>query len=107
MQKVLVTGGAGFIGCHLVERLLRDGHEVIIVDNLKRPSETRLHPLLASDRLTLVQADVRQPETLAGPMRGCTLVYHLAAQSNVMGAFQDPGYSIETNVLGTHNVLQG
>ncbi len=105
-QKALVTGGAGFIGTYLVARLLRDGNDVVIYDNLKRSSKKKLEQFAGSPRLKFVEGDIRDYPTLREAMRGATVVYHLAAQSNVMGAIEDPDYSVTTNVMGTHNVLR-
>jgi len=106
MQKTLVTGGAGFIGVHLVTRLLRDSDDqIIVLDNLKRAS-ARGFPSDSEDRLTILSDDIRDFPSVARAVSGCRLVYHLAAQSNVMGAVTDPDYSFSTNVIGTYNVLR-
>jgi UDP-glucose 4-epimerase len=106
MPKVLVTGGAGFIGAHLVARLVARGDEVIVFDNMKRGRREKVDELLRDSRGRLVEDDIRRFDALAGAVRGCDVVFHLAAQSNVMGAVTDPDYSITTNVLGTFNVLR-
>ncbi len=99
-MKVLVTGGAGFIGRHLVSALRSHSAEVTIFDNLHRGQ------LLAGDDAALKIADIRDRSTLATAMKGVDVVYHLAAQSNVLGATSDPDYSFSTNVVGTYNVLR-
>ena len=106
MPKVLVTGGAGFIGAHLVDRLVEQGNEVVVLDNLKRGRRERLEAHFGSRRLRLAEEDVRRFDAVAALLAGCDAVYHLAAQSTVMGAVQDPDYSVTTNVLGTFNVLR-
>lgn len=106
MPKVFVTGGAGFIGGHLVDRLVERGDEVVVIDNLKRGRRERLEAHLRSGRARLVEDDIRRFDAVAALLPGCEAVYHLAAQSNVMGAVQDPDYSVTTNVLGTFNVLR-
>jgi UDP-glucose 4-epimerase len=106
MAKVLVTGGAGFIGAHLVARLVERGDEVVVIDNLKRASKEKLEDHVRRGRVRVVEGDIRRFDVLPGLVRGCEIVYHLAAQSNVMGAVDDPDYSITTNVLGTFNVLR-
>ncbi len=106
MTRVVVTGGAGFIGGHLVDRLVERGDEVLVVDNFKRGKREKLGPHVRRGRARLVEADIRQFEALAAVLPGCDVVFHLAAQSNVMGAVQDPDYSVTTNVLGTFNVLR-
>jgi UDP-glucose 4-epimerase len=104
-MRILVTGGAGFIGSHLVERLARDNAgSVVVLDNLRRGRKENLDPFL--DRITFIEGDIRERNVLLEAMRGCELVYHLAAQSNVIGAVQDLEYSFTSNVDGTFNVLQ-
>jgi UDP-glucose 4-epimerase len=106
MARVVVTGGAGFIGSHLVDRLVERGDDVVVIDNLKRGRREKLEPHIRGGRARLVEDDVRRFDALAAVLPGCDVVYHLAAQSNVMGAVQDPDYSVTTNVLGTFNVLR-
>ena len=106
MAKALVTGGAGFIGAHLVARLVERGDEVIVLDNMKRGRKEKLADHVLSGRVRLVEGDIRRFDALTAAVRGCDVVFHLAAQSNVMGAVTDPDYSITTNVLGTFNVLR-
>jgi UDP-glucose 4-epimerase len=105
MAKALVTGGAGFIGSLLVERLIQRGSDVVVVDNMARGSREKLARLAPQSRLRIVEEDIRRFGALSEVMRGCDVVYHLAAQSNVMGAVTDPEYGVTTNVLGTFNVL--
>ena len=106
MHTAIVTGGAGFIGTHLVERLAAECADVTALDNFKRGSVEKLSQSRHSGRVRLVEADVRNYADLPAAMAGCEVVFHLAAQSNVMGAVDDPEYSITTNVLGTFNVLR-
>ncbi|HVW26655.1 MAG TPA: SDR family NAD(P)-dependent oxidoreductase [Polyangiaceae bacterium] len=104
-RKLMVTGGAGFIGCVLSHRLLEDGHDVVVLDNMKR-STAKVVDRLARAGARVVTADVRDYDAVLAAARGCETVFHLAAQSNVMGAIEDPNYSVTTNVLGTFNVLR-
>jgi UDP-glucose 4-epimerase len=106
MSQVLVTGGAGFIGAHLVSRLAARGDAVTVVDNLRRSSAKKAQALTALGNVRFVEEDIRRFAPLLEAMQGCETVYHLAAQSNVMGAVTDPEYSVTTNVLGTFNVLR-
>jgi nucleoside-diphosphate-sugar epimerase len=106
-DKIVVTGGAGFIGSHLVDRLLADGaSKVVIIDNMHRGRLENLAKHRAEPRLDLIHADIRDPRTLSAAFAGASIVYHLAAQSTVMGAVDDLTYSFETNVVGTFNVLR-
>src|SRR5579859_469480 len=106
-DKVVVTGGAGFIGSHLVDRLLADTQaDVVVLDNLHRGRLTNLAQHANSPRLSIIQGDIRNRELVVDTLRGATTVFHLAAQSTVMGAVEDLDYSFATNVVGTFNVLR-
>ena len=109
-RAVTVTGGAGFVGSHLVESLLRDGYEVTVFDALLRPG-SRLNIAWLRDRypdrqLTFIQGDVRDFRAVQAAMRGPDVIYHLAAQVAVTSSVSDPRTDFETNVLGTLNVLE-
>jgi nucleoside-diphosphate-sugar epimerase len=105
-MRVLVTGAAGFLGSHLIDRLVADGHEVAGIDNLKRGNLKHIQRHIDSSALDFRVVDIRDQGALDEAMTGAEVVYHLAAQSNVMGAFDDADYSFQTNVVGTYNVLQ-
>jgi len=103
-MKIIVTGGAGFIGTHLVERLSSDrNNNIVVIDNLHRG---RVEHLPLNGRVTFSQADIRDCGVLTEAFRGCDVVFHLAAQSNVLGAVADLEYSFSSNVVGTFNVLE-
>jgi UDP-glucose 4-epimerase len=100
-----VTGGAGFIGSHLVRRLVDDGYRsVLVLDNLSRGCTTNLAPVWESIRF--VEADIRDRDALNSAVRNIDVLFHLAAQSNVIGAVQDVDYSSSTNIVGTAGLLQ-
>ena len=102
-MKILVTGGAGFIGGHLVNRLVSDNcGEILVLDNLHRGYSRDSLPASVEFR----NADIRDQAAVADAVRGCAVVFHLAAQSNVMGAIADSGYAFSTNVAGTFHVLE-
>ncbi len=100
-MQVLVTGGAGFIGHHLVKALHDDGEKVVVLDNLARGERAAI-----PDDVSFIEGDIRDYSTVRSAMSGCDMVYHLAAQSNVMGAVSDPDYSFTSNVVGTYHVLK-
>ncbi len=112
-MSIVVTGGAGFIGRHLVVGLCESraafgvaDEPIVVLDNLRRGSREALDALIAAGQVRFVEGDVRDAATLAEVMCGATYVFHLAAQSSVMGAEDDPEYTFSTNVEGTHRVAQ-
>ena len=105
MKRILITGGAGFIGSHLVDRLALDpSNRLVVLDNLRRGRLANLLPM--ADRVEFVQGDICDRSVVERAARGVDLVYHLAAQSNVLGAVTDIDYSFRANVVGTFEVLR-
>ena len=102
-MRVLVTGGGGFIGSHLAERLLRDGHAVRVLDNFSSGRRDNLLPFW--DEIELVEGDIQSYERVHTAVRGCDLVVHQAALPSVPRSVQDPLTSNASNVTGTLNVL--
>jgi nucleoside-diphosphate-sugar epimerase len=102
-MKALVTGGGGFIGSHLVERLLQDGYEVRVLDNFATGRRENLATVLAE--VELIEGDIQSYERGHNAVRGCNLVFHQAALPSVPRSIQDPLTSTATNVTGTLNVL--
>jgi UDP-glucose 4-epimerase len=106
-QRIVVTGGAGFIGSHLVDRLLVEGHDkVIVFDNLSRGRVTNIAQHCSNPRFELIEGDVRDADAVADAVEGASVVYHLAAQPSVLGGVEDAAYTFSTNVVGTFNVLR-
>ena len=101
-MKILVTGGAGFIGSHIVDAYLRDGHEVTIVDDLSTGRKKQANP-----QARLVVTDIRDPNlsTLFAECR-FEVVTHLAAQLDVRKSMQDPFFDASVNILGTLRLLE-
>src|SRR5215210_3855553 len=102
MTKVLITGGAGFIGSHLTERLLADGDEVVVVDNFSTARRDSLEP---HERLTVVEGTIADPDLVERTFAdfGPEVVVHAAA------SYKDPhawGEDSRTNVVGSANVVQ-
>jgi UDP-glucose 4-epimerase len=104
--KALVTGGAGFIGSHVVDELIRQGNEVVVFDNLSTGFLGHLDDSLASGRARLNRGDILDTEALTAAMEGVSIVFHLAANADVRGGQQDTLVDLEQNVVGTHRVLE-
>jgi len=104
--KALVTGGAGFLGSHLVDALVAAGHEVVVLDNLRRGALANIDHHLCSKDVTFIEGDIRDCSAVLEAAPGVDVVYHLAAQSNVIGAITDTDYSFTTNVVGTYHILK-
>lgn len=102
-MKALVTGGGGFIGSHIAERLCRDGHEVAVLDNFSTGRRENLAHLLADIRL--IEGDIQSYERAHTAVKGCDVVFHQAALPSVPRSIQDPLTSNAVNVIGTLNVL--
>lgn len=104
-MKVLVTGGAGFIGSHLVERLLENGEKVTIVDNLSTGSLENIQDFRNHPMLDFVEGDILDAELIGTLVESCDCVYHLAAAVGVKLIAEEPVRTIETNISGTEVVL--
>ncbi len=105
-MKTLVTGGAGFIGSHLVDRLLADGHEVAVVDSLVSGRRRNLAHHEGNPKLALYEADVRDGRAVARRFDGVDWVFHLAALADIVPSIQKPEEYFTTNVDGTFRVLE-
>jgi UDP-glucose 4-epimerase len=105
-MRTLVTGGAGFIGSHLVERLLADGHEVLALDNLSVGRESNLEHLRSNPRLKFVKADIGRREEIETYFKGIDWVFHLAARADIVPSIQEPFEYHRSNVDGTVAVLE-
>ncbi|HSX24411.1 MAG TPA: SDR family oxidoreductase [Candidatus Andersenbacteria bacterium] len=105
-MKVIVTGGAGFIGSHLVDRLLSDGHEVIAIDNLAIGRRENIAHHDQNKNFRFVEADIREREYIGSYFSGIDYVFHLAALADIVPSIVNPVGYYTTNVLGTMNVLE-
>ena len=103
-KKAFVIGGAGFIGLHVVERLLDEGWTVRIFDNMVRGDRDRANALVATGRVDVVDQDIRNGAAVMSAMRGYDYVINLAADS-INKSVADPFSSFDINVVGTHNVV--
>jgi UDP-glucose 4-epimerase len=102
-MKAFVTGGAGFIGSHLVDRLLADGHDVTVYDRMLRGPRL-LHDAMKSDRLEIIEGDLMDPGSML--MDGVDVVFHLAARADVRFSSEHPAAVFSQNVQGTFNVVE-
>jgi UDP-glucose 4-epimerase len=105
-MRALVTGGAGFIGSHLVEKLLQDGHEITVIDDLSTGSLNNLQSVMDKKRFSFVQDNVRNYEVMNNLIERCDVVYHLAAAVGVQLIVDEPVRTIETNIHGCEVVLE-
>jgi len=104
-MRVLVTGGAGFIGSHLSDRLVADGHAVTVLDNLETGLLANLDGAQKSGKLTFIEASVLDPAIVDQLVAETDYIYHLAAAVGVFNILQRPLASLMTNIRGTENVL--
>ena len=104
-MKCLVTGGAGFIGSNLVDRLLARGDEVVCYDNFDTGQIRFLEGAQKNARFALVRGDTLDEKALAAAMAGCDMVFHLAANADVRFGTEHPRKDLEQNTIATYNVL--
>jgi UDP-glucose 4-epimerase len=105
-SRYFVTGGAGFIGSNLVDRLLRDGHAVTAYDNFSTGQRRFLDAALKDPKFRLIEADLLDAAKLADAMKGHDFVFHLAANADVRFGTQHPRKDLEQNTIATFNVLE-
>jgi len=102
-KKYVVTGGCGFIGSHIVDRLIEDGHEVTVIDNLSGPAS---HEHYRNDAASYHHYDICDHNNTVGLYSGAECVFHLAAEARIQPTLKNPILATETNALGTSVVLQ-
>jgi UDP-glucose 4-epimerase len=105
-MKFFVTGGAGFIGSHIVDRLLQEGHEVTVYDNLCTGKILFIQHNMDNYHFTLFRGDVLDAEALINAMKGHDFVFHLQANADVRGGITKTKVDLEQNTLATWNVLE-
>ncbi|HEY3129552.1 MAG TPA: SDR family oxidoreductase [Acidobacteriota bacterium] len=105
MPVQVVTGGAGFIGSHIVERLLRDGEDVVLVDDFSTGHEENITDFQSHPRLRIERISILQKETLGEILKGAQFVFHQAAIPSVQKSVQHPLETNQVNITGTLNVL--
>jgi UDP-glucose 4-epimerase len=106
MNKIFVTGAAGFIGSSLVDRLLAEGRSVVGWDNFSTGQKPFIQPALASSNYRLIEGDNLDLPALTRAMAGCDTVFHLAANADVRFGLNHPGKDLEQNTVATFNVLE-
>ncbi|CAK0754369.1 UDP-glucose 4-epimerase [uncultured Gammaproteobacteria bacterium] len=107
--KILVTGADGFIGSHLTERLVHDGHQVralVCYNSFGSWGWLDHAPRAVLDNLEVIAGDVRDPEAMRAAVKGCEAVLHLAALIAIPYSYRSPAAYVETNITGTLNLLQ-
>ena len=102
-MRCLVTGAAGFIGSHVVDRLIMDGHEVVAMDNESAECNSKFY---WNDRAEKVTADISKYEDIEKHFENVNLVFHLAAESRIQPAIKNPVKAAQVNVVGTCNIIQ-
>lgn len=105
-MRVLVTGGAGFVGSHLVKKLVQDGNDVTVLDNLSTGLKTNLGSLVEDGMVDFIRGDIRDCGTVRDCIKNTDRVVHLAAIASVPYSIQNPAETHEVNVDGTLNVLR-
>jgi UDP-glucose 4-epimerase len=105
-KRYLITGGAGFIGSHLAERLVREGHHVTILDDLSTGRKENIASLLEQSKIQFVRDTVENETTVSMLMSQCDAVFHLAAAVGVQLVVEQPVRTIRTTIRGTENVME-
>ena len=103
-MKYVVTGGAGFVGNHLVKLLVKEGHEVIVIDNLHKGKKENLEPVLS--KIQFEQIDIRDYNNLEKILKDIDGVFHQAALTVVQDSFDRPEEYQDVNVVGTENIFK-
>ncbi|MGA9097611.1 MAG: GDP-mannose 4,6-dehydratase [Methanotrichaceae archaeon] len=105
-MKIIVTGGAGFIGSHLCDKYVKEGHKVLCLDNFINGNLMNIRHLLSSRNFKLINGDIRDFDLLEKITRDVDAIFHLAAQIHVDRSIIEPRMTYEINVLGTQNILE-
>ena len=105
-MKVLVTGGAGFIGSHVVDRLVNDGYNVRIIDDLSTGKLDNIQRHLSSGKVDFVKGNIRDASLVRKTVDNVDVVVHLAALTSVPFSIENPDLTFDVNLLGTLNLIR-
>jgi len=105
-MRILITGGAGFIGSHLTDRLIADGHQVTVLDNLATGRRENLEAHLGGANLEFIEGSILDLPLVDGLTKDSDYIFHLAAAVGVFNIVNHPLDSLMTNIRGTENVLE-
>ncbi|MDO9577619.1 MAG: GDP-mannose 4,6-dehydratase [Candidatus Cloacimonadales bacterium] len=105
-MKILITGGAGFIGSHLAEKLLKEGHEISVIDNLSTGKYSNIIHLINNPKFSYKIDSILNRDVLENMIKVSDQIYHLAAAVGVKYIIDNPLLSLRTNIVGTENVLE-
>ncbi len=105
-NKIIVTGGAGFIGSHIVDRLLSPGNEVTVIDNLSSGRMEFLEHHRTKQNFRFIKIDLLESEKLKKAIEGAEMIYHVAANPDVRLGAQDTRIHLEQNIIATYNLLE-
>jgi UDP-glucose 4-epimerase len=108
MKTLLVTGGAGFIGTNLIEKLLKNGHRIVCLDNLTLGSRENIHPFLSDSNFHFYEADISRVQTLLDAISGYNIdcIFHLAANSDIQASAEDPEIDFKNTFSTSYAVLE-
>lgn len=105
-KTILITGGAGFVGSHLAERLINEGNKVMVIDNFSTGRRANLKSFFNNERFRLIEADITDFDGIVGFFSGVDVVFHLAALADIIPSIEKPRDYFKNNVDGTFNVLE-
>lgn len=105
-MKMLITGGAGFVGSHLCDKYTKEGHTVLCLDNFMSGDLNNIKPLLIFRNFKLIKGDIRDLDLLEKIMRDVDVVFHMAAQIHVDRSYIEPQLTYDVNVIGTQAILE-
>lgn len=106
MKKVIVTGGAGFIGSHLVDKLLADGYSVVVIDNISTGNLDNISQHKGKNNFTFIKEDVSDLDKIKPYFKGVDVVFHLAALADIVPSIVNPANYYKSNVTGTMSVVE-